>query len=161
MISRYDIGYIRTGQKAEVASGNVYYSGTVEKISPVAENDSSGKPKVRVEVSLDEKRVIPTIGLLDDEDEDRDPTIGLEAEVTIFAGEADAAYSISEKALYTDDEGDYVYVLSDSHVEKRRVVRGVSGNDRVEITEGIGADDLIITSPLTDEDVGKKYNADQ
>lgn len=147
MVSRFDAGSVEKGQKAEISVGDETWPGVVERIAPIAEADDSGKPKVRVEIALDDK--------------DASPTIGLEAEITIFTGESEAARSISESAVYTDDDGDYVYVLTNGIVEKKTVVTGLAGNGRVEIEEGIAEGDQVITSPMTDDNIGERFSAGQ
>ena len=60
MVSRYDIESVEIGQKAKVTMGQTVYDGTVSVISPVATTaDASGKPKVKVEISLTTKRPVP------------------------------------------------------------------------------------------------------
>ncbi|MBR3105046.1 MAG: HlyD family efflux transporter periplasmic adaptor subunit [Lachnospiraceae bacterium] len=142
LVSRFDIGSVAIGQKAEVTIGNTVYEGTVQRIAAVATMDASGKPKVSVEVALT--------------DPDAVPVIGLEAEVCIYVSEAPDVLCIPERAVYTDDEGSYVYVIQNGVIAKQSIVKGLSGNGYVQITEGPGEGGQVIISPCSAEDIGTK-----
>ena len=144
MVSRYDIESVEIGQRAKVTMGQTVYDGTVSVISPVATtSDASGKPKVKVEISFDDKEARPTIGL--------------EASVQIFTKEQKSVISISDKAVYTGDEGKYVYVLNDGKALKQPVEIGASGDGSTEIVSGLSEGDTVITEALSDDDLGGRF----
>ncbi len=144
MVSRYDIESVELGQKAEVTIGQNVYDGTVSAISPVATtSDASGKPKVKVEISFDDKNVRPTIGL--------------EASIQIFTKQQKSVLNIPDKALYSEDDGKYVYVLDNGKALKRSVEAGASGGGFTEILSGLSEGDVVITQALTDEDEGGRF----
>ena len=144
MVSRYDIENVETGQKAEATIGAKTYTGTVSAISPVATTtDTSGKPKVKVEITFD--------------DSEARPTIGLEAQVKIFTKEEKSVLSVLDKAVYTGDDGDYIYVLKGGKAEKRSIVKGAAGNGVTEVLEGLSEGETVIVSALSDEDEGKRF----
>ena len=143
MISKYDIGRVKLGQKASVSVSGVSYEGTVSSIAPIATNDSTGKPRVKVEISFDEK--------------DAHPTIGLEAEVLINSGESKEAITVPEKAVYTDDEGSYVYMLENGRAEKRSIVTGLKGSGCYQVVDGLNDGEKVITSPVTEDDIGTRF----
>ena len=145
MISKYDIGYIEEGQSATITVGNTSYEGVVESISPVAENDASGKPKVKVTVAFS--------------DSEAKPVIGLEAEIQILVGQADNVTMVSSKGVYTDDEGDYVYVLNGGVIERRNITAGLKGSDKTEITDGLKAGDQVVLTPVTEDEIGSRRRA--
>ncbi len=145
MVSRFDIGNIVIGQNAKAIIGSNSYTGKVSAIAPVATMDESGKPKVEVTVDLDEGQT---------------PTIGLEATVEIETDSVKDALSVASTAVYSDDAGDYVYVISDGKVEKRYITTGVSGNNNVQVLEGVSEGEQVITSPLTDDDIGMSVSAE-
>ena len=147
LVSRFDIGSVAIGQKAEVTIGGTVYEGTVQRIAAVATSDASGKPRVRVEVALT--------------DPDADPVIGLEAEVCIFVSEEEEVLGIPESAVYTEDEGSYVYVIKDGVIAKQSIVRGISGNGCVQITEGLAEGGQVIVSPCSAEDIGRQVTAEK
>ncbi|MBQ7614788.1 MAG: HlyD family efflux transporter periplasmic adaptor subunit [Butyrivibrio sp.] len=148
MVSRYDIGSVALGQKAKVTMGQTVYDGTVSAISPVATNaDASGKPKVKVEISFDDNTVRPTIGL--------------EAQVEIMTQEKKSVLSISDKAVYTGDDGKYVFVLSDGKAQKKSIETGASGNGLIEIVSGLSEGETVITQALDDSDVGSRFTPEK
>ena len=141
MISRYDMDSVAVGNKASVIIGDTEYSGEVSFISPIAEEDSTGKPRARVEVVLDDKSV--------------EPVIGIEAEVTITADEKGSVLSVSSSSVYTDDGGDFVYVIDGRKVAKKYFTKGITGNGFAEVTEGLSESDVVITSGVSDENIGE------
>jgi RND family efflux transporter MFP subunit len=146
MVSRFDIEYVQLGQKAKVTMGQTVYDGTVSAISPVATSaDASGKPKVKVEISFDDKQARPTIGL--------------EASVQIITKEQKSVLSIPDKAIYTGDTGKYVFVLDNGMAQKRTVEAGASGEGYTEIISGLSEGETVITKALTDEDEGGRFMA--
>lgn len=147
MISRFDIGSIALGQKADIVIGDTAYTGKVSAISPVAEKDASGKPKVKVDIALDDAAAAPTIGL--------------EAEITIRVAEEKDVLSIPAEAVYTGDEGDYAYVLNAGIAEKRPIESGISGDGKVQVKDGIKEGELVITSVMTDDNIGTKYTVEE
>lgn len=147
MVSRYDIGNIEVGQSAEITISGIKYDGSVSMIAPIATNDAAGKPRVRVEIELTDKEFRPTIGL--------------EAEVKIYAGECEDALSVSDKAVYTDDNGSYVYVLDGGILRRRDIETGIKGNGYYQVITGISEGDRVVTSPVTEDDIGTRYVENQ
>ncbi|MBQ6638182.1 MAG: HlyD family efflux transporter periplasmic adaptor subunit [Lachnospiraceae bacterium] len=147
MISKYDIGLIEAGQKASVVYGNETFEGEVKSVSPVAENDASGKPKVKVIIAFNDAAA--------------KPIIGLETEVSIKVGEKEDVLSVSSKAVYTGDQGDYVYVLNNGVIEKRNITVGLKGNESAEILDGLKEGDLVITTPVSEDKIGSRARAGQ
>ena len=94
-------------------------------------------------------------------DPDADPVIGLEAEVCIFVSEEEEVLGIPESAVYTEDEGSYVYVIKDGVIAKQSIVRGISGNGCVQITEGLAEGGQVIVSPCSAEDIGRQVTAEK
>ncbi len=142
MISKYDIGSVKKGQRAEVSIAGKVYPATVSRINHVATEDDSDKAKVAVDVHIDEP--------------DEDLILGLEADVTIYTDELMGVLVIPYGALYSDDGGDYCYVISDGVIAKQYVTAGVSTNEYAEIKEGLKEDDIVITDAVTDDLIGDK-----
>ncbi len=141
-ISKYDILDIKEGQKAEVDISGRKYSGTVTKINSLAKADSSDKTKVEVEVSIDGA--------------DEAAIIGLEADVTIYTEKSEDTLTVPVEAFYSDNDGDYCYVISNGKIEKTYVKSGINNGENVEITEGLESGDIVITDAVTDKNVGEK-----
>ena len=146
LVSRFDIDSVEIGQSAEIRIGDTVYEGTVSNVAAVATPDASGKPKVKVEVTLNES--------------EKTPIIGLEADVCIFVSEETDVLCIPERAIYTDDNGSYVYILKDGRVEKQSVSKSMSDGTYVKITEGLAAGDQVVVSPCSDENIGMKAVAE-
>ncbi len=141
-VSKYDILDIKEGQRAVIDIAGRSYEGKVAKIGHVATEDASDKNRVEVEIALS--------------DADEAAIIGLEGDVTIYTEEKGKANIIPVEALYSDDNGDYCYLIKEGRVEKTRIETGIKDALSVEVTEGLSPGDIVITDSVTDEDVGKK-----
>ena len=141
-ISKYDIGKIAVGQRADIDIAGSTYSGKVISIKRVAENNNSDKAKVTVSVKFDQP--------------DERVYLGLEADVTIYTSEKQGALTISNEAYYADDEGDYCYIIDDGVIKKQYITVGLESDDRIEVAMGLKEGDLVITDAITDEQVGTK-----
>lgn len=141
-ISRYDIADVRLGQKAVTEIGGRMYEGAVTKINSLATEDSSDKSRIEVEVS------IPAA--------EEAAIIGMEADVTIFTETSKDTLVIPVEAFYSDDGGDYCYIVENGKVAKKYVTAGIKTKDEVEIKTGISKGDIVITDAVTDDSVGEK-----
>ncbi len=146
-ISKYDIGKIAVGQRADIdIAGNVY-SGKVTLIKRIAENNNSDKAKVTVQVTFDQP--------------DERVYLGLEADVTVYIDEKEGTLTIPAEALYSDDFGDYCYVIEDGVVKKTYITTGLSNETSVEVEAGLKEGDAVITDAVTDDKVGTKAKSRQ
>ncbi len=141
-VSKYDILDIRKGQKAVVDIAGRRYEGEVTRIGKLATEDSSDKNRVEVEITLTGA--------------DEAAIIGLEGDVTIFTDEKEGALIIPVEALYSDDNGDYCYVIKEGRVEMKRIKTGIKDFSSAEVTEGLEEGDIVITDSVTGDDIGKK-----
>ena len=144
-VSKYDIGKITVGQEAVITVGDMTYTGKVSKIYKVAETDSSGKAKVKVDIEI--------------KDTDNMPAIGLEADIKIITAQKSQTLSVPYNAVYTDDDGDYVYVLESGKVVRKSVSLGAEGEDYYEVLDGITVGEEVITTPLSDDYIGTRLKA--
>lgn len=142
-ISKYDIDSVLVGQKADVTVGKRMFEGTVDKIHYVAVTDSSDNAKVKVDIKLENAT---------------DMIIGIEADVEIHIGEAENILVLPQTALYSDDAGDYCYVVENGIVEKRYITIGLKGNHGVQVLEGIREGDHVVTDAITDAKIGEKVH---
>ncbi len=140
-ISKYDIGKIAIGQRADISLAGNTYSGYVYEIKRLAQAKDSDKAKVTVSVKFDNP--------------DEKVYIGLEADVTIHTSEKEGVMTISSEAYYSDDDGDYCYVIRDGKVEKVYITTGSQSDDLIEVTSGLSNGDMIITDAITDDQIGK------
>ncbi len=146
-ISKYDIGKIETGQKAEIDIAGNTYTGQVTRIKRLAQNNNSDKAKVTVYIRFDEP--------------DEKVYLGLEADVTIFTNEKEGAYTIPSEAYYADDFGDYCYIIEDGVVKKQYITTGLSSENRVEVLSGLNEGSVVITDAITDDSIGSSAEAVQ
>ncbi len=141
-ISKYDIGKIAPGQRAQIDLAGSTYDGYVTEIRRIAQSDNSDKAKVNVYVRINEP--------------DDKVYLGLEADVKIFTNEKDKVLTMSSEALYSDDFGDYCYLIEDGVIKKQYITTGVAANDRVEVVNGLREGSVVITDAITDDQIGKK-----
>lgn len=141
-ISKYDIGSVALGQRATVSIAGREYEGYVNEITRLAQVTDSDKAKVNVAVHINNP--------------DEYVYLGLEADVTIYADEVENTIVVPLEAYYADDEGAYVYVISDDVVKKQYVQVGVESSDYIQIIEGLSDGQIVITDAITDDAVGQK-----
>lgn len=139
-ISKYDIGKIELGQRANVSIGGHNYSAKVSEINRLAQATDSSKTKVLVSVHID--------------DPDEYVYLGIEADVTIYSHEKENALMIPQESYYADDAGDYCYIIKNGVVEKRYITTGVSSNENIEVIDGLSAGETVITDSITDDSIG-------
>ncbi len=139
-ISKYDIGKIEVGQRAEIGIADSVYTGTVSEIKRLAKSDNSDKAKVIVYVRFDEP--------------DERVYLGLEADVTIYTNEKEETLSIPSEAYYSDDYGDYCYEIEDGVIKKVYITVGLINDDAVEVKAGLKEGDTVITDAVTDDKIG-------
>ena len=142
MISKYDIGMIKEGQKAKVSIGGKSYEGLVSNISHLAQNDSSDKNKVKVDIHISNP--------------DGNVILGIETDVIIYEEEKQKALLIPYSALYSDDDGEYCYLVSDGIIEKRYIETGVETEESIEILDGLSLGEHVITDAITDDQIGDR-----
>ena len=141
-ISKYDIGKIKEGQKADVKLGGNTYSGRVTKVNRYADAVTSDDAKVTVSIEIDS----PDDGVV----------LGLECDATIYTNETDNVVAIPIEGVYSDDEGDYCYLISGGIVEKRYFTAGVRSDSYVQVIDGVREGEVVISDSITDDAVGKK-----
>ena len=75
--------------------------------------------------------------------------------LAIFAEKEPETVREMFKNLYTDDGGDYCYLLENGVIAKRYITCGLAGADMTEVTEGLIGGEQVITDAMTDEKIGK------
>ena len=70
--------------------------------------------------------------------------VGMFAEVKIITEKKKSVVKIPADCLVKRYGGYYVFVVSDSQVEKRKVTPGIQIDDKLEIVEGLEADEVIV-----------------
>ncbi len=123
-VSKYDIGELAVGQTARIKVNNKEYTGTVTKIEQAVTEDDKGVPGVGVEITPDEY--------------DEGLIIGLDAKAFVTTLSEDSILQVPARAVYSDAEGEYVYVYKDGKAVKTNVTIGVSNGENIQIVDGIG-----------------------
>ena len=141
-VSKYDIGKIKEGQRAQITIAGNTYEGSVGEIKRLAQTGTSDQAKVTVAVHIDEP--------------DENVYLGLEADVLIYTQEKENALTIPTEAYYTDDEGDYCYAIVDGVIEKKYFTVGIASDETVEAFAGLTEGTVVITDAITDDQVGEK-----
>lgn len=136
-----DLDKLAISQTAEISMDDHDYSGTVSRIARLA-TPSSGKPKITVEVKIKKP--------------DKSILLGAEADVEIYTESKESAVVVPTEAIYSDADHDFVYVIEDSKVLRKPVKVGISSKSLSEISDGLVAGDVVITSAVSDSDRGKR-----
>ena len=141
-ISKYDIGAINEGQRAKINISGIDYEGTVTKINRIATGGTSDNAKIKVSVKINNPN-------------DR-VYLGIQADVSIYTDERDSALTIPREAYYSDDTGEYVYVIENNIVDKKYIKAGIVNDEKVEVLTGLSNGSVVIVDAVTDEEIGAK-----
>ena len=130
-LSKYDLEKVRVGQLADVTIAGNTYEGEVTKIDGMATANANGAPVVGAQIEL--------------KNPDNNIFLGVEAKVQLHIAEAKDVPVVPLELVNVDTEGEFVYVVEDGKVAKRRVVTGVSSDLYCEIKEGLKENDEVIS----------------
>ncbi len=132
-ISKSDIGRVKEGQLADITIGNESYTGKVAQISGTASKNSSGVAVVNTQISIDS----PSDSII----------LGTEANTRIHTDKADDTLVVPYEYIGADADGDFVYMIDDSGLLYRQdVTIGLSTSTDAQITDGLNAGDVIVTT---------------
>ena len=130
-VSKYDYDKLEIGQTASIEMAQKEYAGTVYSISKIAETNESGASVIHAQVKITNP--------------DDDIFLGIEAKVTIQTGSEANALVVERRAINTDKNGDFVYIVENGKVESRQVEIGLSSFEFIEIKKGLSEGDQVIT----------------
>jgi RND family efflux transporter MFP subunit len=135
-VDEEDVGTVKAGQdaliRADAFPGQIFH-GRVRTITPKGDPVARSY-RVRIELP-----------------DDTPLLIGMTAETNIITARREDALLVPATAL----AGDKVWVVADGKLVQRPVILGAKGAERVEVTNGIGADDLIVAKPAAQLVAGK------
>ena len=140
-VNKYDIINIEEGQTASAHIKNKDYECTVSRIEKKTSDDGD-TPGVRVE--------------LDIASPDDQIILGIEAKAKVRTAMLAYAMLIPADALYSDDDGDYCFVIEENRAWRRNVVVGIRNDDTVEIREGLSAGETVGWDDLSELADGMK-----
>lgn len=121
---------LQLDQKVEAVINGKTYEGRVSRISHMAFIGDAGGNNVAFEVELNQG--------------DENIILGMDAKMKIFTARSEGAFCIPVQAVNADKSGDFVYVVENNIVHKKRITCGISTYDSVEILEGITEKDMVI-----------------
>lgn len=135
-VTKYDLSKIKEGQKAIITIGSREYEGEVLRINRMAEQNNSGAAVVGAEIKI----LNP----------DSDVILGVEAKVVINTEKVENTVLVPITAVNVDMDGEFVYVVEDNILVKKPVTTGISTDTMIQITDGLNADEQIVTSVTAD-----------
>ncbi len=127
--------YIRLNQKAIISTQFLQFKGKISYISPTGVGDytNSSKSYLPIEITLD--------GKLDN------LKSGIKVNVSIIIEEKQNIIAIDSSIIKKDLNGTYVYILKDDMAHKRYIKTATQFSDKLEITEGLNKNDVVILDP--------------
>ncbi|MBO5208909.1 MAG: efflux RND transporter periplasmic adaptor subunit [Lachnospiraceae bacterium] len=144
-VSKYDLEKIAVGQKATVTIAGNTYEGTVSKINGMATTNASGTAVVGADIQIDNP--------------DENIFLGVEAKVAIDTAKVEQALVVPIEVINSDKDGDFVYVVENGVLAKKRIVTGISSDDYCEIKEGLTEGEQIVADVTTGLEEGMEVTA--
>jgi RND family efflux transporter MFP subunit len=139
-VAEAQLGRVKPGQRAAITVDAIpgkTFPGKVRRILPRADR-SKATVKVRVDfLARDEKAVLPEMGV-------RVRFLPDDAPRGIETGAAADKIVVPKAAVRSDQDGNYVWAVSDDVARKLAVNVGVNSGDRIEITRGVNAGDKVV-----------------
>ncbi len=146
-VSAGDFENLAPGEKAVITIGRHSYQGTLESVNKIALANEKGNPVIGAKLRID--------------DPDDDICIGVSAKVNITVAEKEDALCLPNEVINTASDGDFVYVIKDGTVMKRKVEIGISSASRSEILSGIQKGDQVVSDMSDQLKEGMKATAVQ
>lgn len=132
-VSKYDLEKIEVGQTVTIDIARGKYDGKVTKINGMATTNASGAAVVGAEIEIDNP--------------DSSIYLGIEARVEIHIAEVTDAVAIPVELINSDKEGDFVFVVENGVVVKRRIITGISSDSYSEVVDGLAeGEEVIVTT---------------
>ena len=109
-------------------SGNAY-NAVIDEINTMVD-DSTGMFKVEAQLA----------------DTDNNAATGSTVKLTVTTGKAENVMTIPVDAVYYSGGKAYVYLYEDGKAKKASIEVGINDDDYVEVTDGLSADDLVVST---------------
>lgn len=134
-VSKYDLEKIAVGQTANIDIAGKKYDGKVTKINGMATTNASGAAVIGAEIEIDN----PDEGIY----------LGIEARVEIYMASVAGVVAIPIELINSDKEGDFVFVVENGVVAKRRITTGISSDSYSQVLDGLSeGEEVIVTTGL-------------
>lgn len=144
-VTRYDLEKLEVGQSAEITLAGKSYTGTVSRLSRLAETNEKGTPVVSAKVHID--------------DADENIYLGLEAKVKVNGKKAENVIVVPVETVNTGKGGSFCYVVEKGIVVKKEIETGLSSDTMVEIKSGLNVGDKVIRSGIETIEEGMNVTA--
>lgn len=141
-VSAGDFDNLITGNKAVITIGRHIYHGTLKSVNKIAVANEKGNPVIGAKLQID--------------DPDEDIYIGVSAKVNLTVAEKDDVLCLPNEVINTASDGDFVYIIQDGTVRKRKVEVGVVSSSMSEIVFGISEEDEVVSEMSDDIKEGMK-----
>lgn len=138
------LGNINAGAEVKFKYGDQVYTGIISEVG-IAANENTGLVDIKVSVA-DAEGVFAA---------------GATITVNFVVESAKDVLVIPYKALHIENGEEYVFINNNGIAEKRLVKLGVVNNDYAEITEGLSAEDAVITTKSSSIGTGVKVEETQ
>lgn len=130
-VSAGDFDNLIPGNKAVITIGRRTYHGTLESVNKIALANEKGNPVIGAKLGID--------------DPDDDIYIGVSAKVNITVAEKEDALCLPGEVINTASNGDFVYIIKDGTVMKRKVETGIVSSSMTEIVSGVSEGDEVVS----------------
>ena len=144
-VSKYDLEKIAVGQTATIDIAGKKYDGRLTKINGMATTNASGAAVVGAEIEIDNP--------------DSAIYLGIEARVEIHIADVTGAVAIPVELINSDKEGDFVFVVEDGVVVKKRITVGISSDSYSQVTDGLAEGEQVIVTTGQDVEEGMAVTA--
>lgn len=144
-VSKYDLEKIAVGQTATIDIAGKKYDGRVTKINGMATTNASGAAVVGAEIEIDNP--------------DSAIYLGIEARIEIHIADVTGAVAIPVELINSDKEGDFVFVVEDGVVVKKRITTGISSDSYSQVTDGLVEGEQVIVTTGQDVEEGMAVTA--
>ena len=124
MLENLAVGDSLTAEKSENT-----YNAMIDEINTMVD-DSTGMFKVEAQLT----------------DTDNNAATGSTVKLTVTTGKAENVMTIPVDAVYYSGGNAYVYLYEDGKAKKASIEVGINDDDYVEVTDGLSADDLVVST---------------
>ncbi len=130
-VSAGDFENLAPGERALITIGRHTYQGTLESVNKIALVNEKGNPVIGAKIRIDNP--------------DEDICIGVSAKVNMTVAEKEDVLCLPNEVINTAADGDFVYVIKNGTVLKRKVETGVCSASMSEIVSGINEGEQVVS----------------
>jgi HlyD family secretion protein len=131
-----ELGKLATGQPISITwdalPGKTWHGEVTQMPYTITTYGTRNVGQVLCGVDNDDGRLLPNINVT----------------VTVSVANKKDIVTIAREALHDDDNGRFVYVIKDGHLDRQPVEAGIANNTRIEITKGLEPGELVALNSL-------------